>query len=140
MYKTFVNLSEKDGTFIGNSIMVDEFETIADANRAGMNLCSKFVRTITVRKYDDSKTNIIGGINDTGKVVSIKTYGDEDSLELRNYSAEIIEVFEDILARNGYYIPDECRQGDSNEAHIYGKTYGEMITRIENILKLMLNK
>lgn len=142
MYKTFVGLTEKDGTFIGESILVEDFDTIADALRAGAEMPDKFIRTITVRRYDTSRPNIIGGINDTGKVVSVKKY-DSDNIDLtllNEISANICEVFEEVLARNGYHIPDRQRTGDPNESCIYGEIYVELKTKVTNILRLLTGK
>lgn len=142
MYKTFVGLTEKDGTFIGESILVEDFDTIADALRTGVEMSDRFIKTITVRKYDTSKSNIIGGINDTGKVVSVKKYDSDnvDSTLLNEVSCDICEVFEEILARNGYHIPDRQRSGDPNESCIYGETYVELKMKITSILRLLTGK
>lgn len=46
----------------------------------------------------------------------------------------IIQIFEDTLAEHNIFIPDENREGDKDEACIYGKTYYDIEEKIKNII------
>jgi hypothetical protein len=47
-------------------------------------------------------------------------------IKLREYSVEIVELFEDILEKHDITIPDEDRTGDECEARLYGMTYANL--------------
>jgi hypothetical protein len=49
----------------------------------------------------------------------------DGELHIRHISADIAEIFEDLLADNDILIPDEEREGDESEAALYGDTYSE---------------
>jgi hypothetical protein len=51
----------------------------------------------------------------------------------------IIDVFEDILDKNNISIPDKFREGNEDEANIYGSTYEEMYERVDNLIKIHRN-
>lgn len=46
----------------------------------------------------------------------------------------IIDEFEEVLEKNDITIPDSEREGDPEEAKIYGKTYYDLEDKIKNIL------
>ena len=47
-------------------------------------------------------------------------------IKLREYSIEIVELFEELLEEHNITIPDEDRTGDENEARLYGMTYSNL--------------
>jgi len=60
--------------------------------------------------------------------------------ELTESSAYIMDVFEEILAENNIYIPNEDRTGAEEEACVYGETYYEMESKVEDELMDFLMK
>ena len=69
------------------------------------------------------------------------TYSDQEpkTIKLREYSVDICELFEDLLEENDISIPDEEREGEPNEARIYGTTYADLEYRVLNILNEFMN-
>lgn len=51
------------------------------------------------------------------------------------YAHDIIEFFEELLNRHNIDIPDDDREGDEEEARIYGCTYFDLETDIANFLR-----
>ena len=49
-------------------------------------------------------------------------------------SAEITELFEDILDKHNVMIPDEDRNGDEGEACLYGMTYWDLTEDINEVI------
>jgi hypothetical protein len=47
-------------------------------------------------------------------------------IKLREYSVEIVELFEELLDKHDITIPDEDRTGDEGEARLYGCTYSDL--------------
>ena len=61
------------------------------------------------------------------------------SIKLREYSVEIVELFEELLEKHDITIPDEDRTGDESEASLYGLTYWDLEDEVVSILsKLVL--
>lgn len=44
-----------------------------------------------------------------------------------NIAAELIDIFEDVLDEHDITIPDEEREGNDDEARIYGKVYTDLL-------------
>lgn len=65
-------------------------------------------------------------------------YVDAKERPFRDTAAAIIDLFEDILDENNITIPDEYRQGDPDEARIYGDTYYALENSIEIILERLV--
>lgn len=60
-------------------------------------------------------------------------------IKLREYSIEIVELFEELLEKHNITIPDEDRTGDESEARLYGTTYYDLEEDVVHILsKLVL--
>ena len=55
-------------------------------------------------------------------------------IKLREYSVEIMELFEDLLDKHNITIPDEDRTGDESEARLYGCTYYDLEEEVVSIL------
>ena len=49
-----------------------------------------------------------------------------DEIKVRQISANICDMFEDVLDRCGIDIPSEDREGDEAEAHLYGDVYSDL--------------
>ena len=61
------------------------------------------------------------------------------AIKLREYSVDIVELFEELLEEHDITIPDEDRTGDESEARIYGSTYSDLEEEVKHILsKLVL--
>lgn len=56
-------------------------------------------------------------------------------IKLRQYSVDIVELFEDILDKYNIDIPDEDRTGDESEARLYGMTYSNLEEDVVAILE-----
>lgn len=53
---------------------------------------------------------------------------------LVDIASAIIDEFEQVLEKNNITIPDTEREGNEDEARIYGKTYYDLEDNIKNIL------
>lgn len=49
----------------------------------------------------------------------------DGELHIRQISAEIANIYDDLLANNDIMVPDEDREGNEDEAALYGSTYAE---------------
>lgn len=58
-----------------------------------------------------------------------------DNALISEYTAAIIDVFEDVLSEHDMYIPDDFREGEEGEACIYGDTYYQMEEKIKKLLE-----
>ena len=69
------------------------------------------------------------------------TYSDQEpkTIKLREYSVDICELFEDLLEENDITIPDDEREGEPDEARLYGKTYSCLEYDVLNILNEFMN-
>ena len=54
---------------------------------------------------------------------------------LVNTAADIIDIFEELLDRLDITIPDKWREGEEDEARIFGDTYYELEDKIVERLK-----
>lgn len=61
-------------------------------------------------------------------------------IKLREYSVDIVELFEDILDKYNIDIPDEDRTGDESEARLYGMTYSNLEEDVVAILEDLVKK
>jgi hypothetical protein len=55
-------------------------------------------------------------------------------IKLREYSVEIVELFEELLEKHNITIPDEDRTGDESEARLYGCTYYDLEEEVVSII------
>ena len=46
-----------------------------------------------------------------------------DVISIRDFAASICGVFEDVLAEHDIIIPDDCREGEEDEAALFGDAY-----------------
>jgi hypothetical protein len=56
------------------------------------------------------------------------------TVKVRPIANEICDLFEDLLDEHGINIPDDDREGNEEEAHIYGMTYAELEDKVKEIL------
>ena len=61
------------------------------------------------------------------------------TIKLREYSVDIVELFEDILEKHNIDIPDEDRTGDDSEARLYGMTYANLEDEVLYVLKSLVD-
>lgn len=61
------------------------------------------------------------------------------TIKLREYSVDICELFEDLLEENDITIPDDEREGEPDEARLYGTTYANLEYEVLNILNEFMN-
>lgn len=82
--------------------------------------------------------------NSDGKVINdftpkyIKDYYEDLNIQeanLTNTADDIIDIFEELLDRLGITLPDEWREGEEDEARIFGDTYYELENKIVERLK-----
>ena len=57
-----------------------------------------------------------------------------DDIRIRQVSAEICDLFEELLDAFNITLPDEERTGDDGEARIYGETYGNLEDSVTAVL------
>ena len=58
-----------------------------------------------------------------------------DDVDLRNTAADLIDIFEELLDRLDIALPDKWREGEEDEARIFGDTYYELENKIVERLK-----
>ncbi|MBQ7818586.1 MAG: hypothetical protein IJ341_02695 [Bacteroidales bacterium] len=76
-----------------------------------------------------------GWLNESG--IFLRDYSKIDSsneLRIRNISANICSLFEDVLDVHNLTVPDSERAGDESEARLYGETYSDLEDSITTIL------
>ena len=56
---------------------------------------------------------------------------DKVKIFTHNIAAMMIDEFEEVLDYHDITIPDEAREGNKDEARIYGETYDKLLTNIE---------
>lgn len=57
-----------------------------------------------------------------------------DKIKVRRFALTICDLFEDLLDEYDIDIPDDDREGDDGEAHIYGMTYAQLEDDVKEIL------
>lgn len=57
-----------------------------------------------------------------------------EKVKVRQYAANICDCFEELLDEFGIDIPDDDREGEEEEAHIYGCTYSDLEDKVKEIL------
>lgn len=61
---------------------------------------------------------------------------------IRNETADILEMFDDVLADNGIKVPspEDDDRGEDNEAALYGSVYYDLYDQVEYILLDIIKK
>lgn len=57
-----------------------------------------------------------------------------------DFVAEMIEIFEGFLEYKGIVLENDEKEGDKDEANIYGSDYGYLQTEIEDLLDRKIKK
>lgn len=70
------------------------------------------------------------------KNINLQTF--ENILDI--YTSTICNVFEQILNEKDITIPDKCRQGDYDEARLFGDSRNKVEKQINSIIHTMLNE
>ena len=75
-------------------------------------------------------------INKTEEQYKLKVVSfEEDYHDLfTETAADVMDVFENILAEHDIKLPSEDRQGEENEAMIFGETYYNMESEVEDLI------
>ena len=55
-------------------------------------------------------------------------------IKTRPYAIAIVDLFEDLLSEHEIYIPDEDREGNEEEACLYGATYYDLEDAVTDLL------
>lgn len=75
----------------------------------------------------------LGTDEDELKELGVSENADDD-IRIRNISADICELFEDLLDKHDVSIPSKDRTGDETEARIYGEAYSDLEDSVTDIL------
>lgn len=106
-YTTGYEISNSDGKIIYDFADEDTKNYYKELNREE-------------RKNTMEKTNAAAKLNETN---------------LRNTADELIDIFEELLDRLDITLPDKWREGEEDEARIFGDTYYELESKIVERLK-----
>lgn len=63
-----------------------------------------------------------------------------NEIKLRQFSADICEVFEDLLDKHNITVPDKNREGDETEARLYGDEYSDTEDYVTQILSHLVQE
>lgn len=72
--------------------------------------------------------------------IDITTTSDLQVIRVRDYSRQIVEVFEEILDRYDMQIPDDFRTGDESESPLFGAEWYEAMYQVTDILEDLLEE
>lgn len=107
--------------------------------------CSNEIFTETTDNYI-SISALKEAMTDFAKEVYQRFYSKENDnvstkkLHIRLISAEICDVFEELLNEYDVTIPSEDREGAESEARIYGEVYSDLETNVTDILATLCEK
>ena len=86
------------------------------------------------------KSNECASIPDEESLIQKTYFDDEGKLKVRLIAAEICEEFEEFLDENGHImIPDSQREGNEDEALLYGETYNAVEDEVSSKLSEFFN-
>lgn len=80
-----------------------------------------------------------GGVK-ISSIVPLEEEEEEEEIKIRQISADICGLFEELLERHDIFIPDEDREGNEEEACLYGTTYYELEDDVTQILLSLIEK
>ena len=63
-----------------------------------------------------------------------------DAISIREHAAQICDVFEELLAEHGIVIPNDEREGEEDEACLFGDDYYWVEDSVVEILTKLLDK
>lgn len=113
-------------------------ESTGDAESTG-GLPSELTVVLPLGMEEEDYLSDIFGFCVKGFSVDILPATD-DPIHIRNLSADICSVFEDLLDRFDITLPDKDREGDEDEARIYGDTYSDMEDEVTGMLEDFLKE
>lgn len=64
----------------------------------------------------------------------------KETLKVRNTSADICDLFEELLDKYNINIPSKDRTGDETEARLYGESYSDLEDSVTEILSNLCTK
>lgn len=67
-------------------------------------------------------------------------YVQDNKFKVRQFSADICSIFEDLLADYDIYIPSEDREGEEGEACLYGTEYSAIEDGVTEILVKLIEE
>ena len=59
---------------------------------------------------------------------------ENNKIKVRQFAASICDLFENLLDEYDIDIPNDDREGDNGEPHIYGITYAELEDNVKEVL------
>lgn len=108
----------------------DCYETGYEISNDDGEIIYDFASEETKSRYEDlnrkEEENKMKNTNATAKL---------NKANLTNTADDIIDIFEELLDRLGITIPDKWREGEENEARIFGDTYYELENKIVERLR-----
>lgn len=63
-----------------------------------------------------------------------------NEIKIKQYGVKICDIFESLLDEHDITIPSDDREGDENEARLYGKEYYDTEDSINSVLTDLANK
>lgn len=94
---------------------------------------------LKILTLDNIRICFLFGTSDTYESkIFIRRFDIQDNHELSEYAACIIDIFEDFLDDRCVQINNDEKEGDSEEANIYGSDYDELMEKISGTLEELL--
>lgn len=124
--------------FLGHIVIDEEIAHSYDSNydSAEQHLEDEFgwieQGGIFLRDYKEVPDSSNMDISRLSEMIEEKS--DDKEIHIRNISADICSLFEDILDNNDFTIPDSDRTGEEGEARLYGETYSILEDAVTSIL------
>ena len=106
---------------VDENFFEENFDAICDGLLSRKEVCDIDGSSIEERVFD---------VN-----IWLKYCKNYDDVGLRNTADDIIDIFEELLDRLDITIPDKWREGEEDEARIFGDTYYELENKIVERLR-----
>lgn len=106
---------------VDENFFEENFDAICDGLLSRKEVCDIDGSSIEERVFD---------IN-----IWLKYCKNYDDADLRNTADELIDIFEELLDRLNITLPDKWREGEEDEARIFGDTYYELENKIVERLR-----
>lgn len=106
---------------VDENFFEENFDAICDGLLSRKEVCDIDGSSIEERVFD---------IN-----IWLKYCKNYDDVDLRNTADELIDIFEELLDRLDITLPDKWREGEEDEARIFGDAYYELEDKIVERLK-----
>lgn len=113
--------------------IADGIERQSEFSKKSFEEISNFLSKINDK--ESCETNECVAVPDEEDSIQTHYFDDEGKLKVKLIAAEICEEFEDFLDENGHImIPDSQREGNEDEALLYGETYDSVEDEVLNKL------